>query len=47
MYNARHNINTRFKKSHFFKLWNFNMLNQKFMEKIDFPCWKAKFTVRI
>lgn len=28
------------------KLWNFNMLNQKFMEKIleDFPCWKAKFT---
>lgn len=28
------------------KLWNFNMRNQKFMEKIleDFPCWKAKFT---
>ena len=30
------------------KIWDTNMLNQKFMDKIlnqDFPCWKAKFTV--
>jgi hypothetical protein len=29
------------------KLWNFNMLNQNFMDTMieDFPCWKTKFLV--